>query len=294
MKSTRYILYSTASCFRKWKSAPRMLTLLSLIICFVIIYAVPLVDNARAQGETLQCTEVFIAVMNWRFTMLLFSSIIIVLFGDIPIFEPFTVNSMLHGTRRGWVGSQILYIFLTSFLLALLIFAVTIVLAQPSIVFSNEWSRPMKLLAKGGRISILPERMKLGFSEVILDNYLPWQAFFHSFFLFVLMGCFYGLFTLLVKLKIHSGGFLLLLVANALTWSVNIFIPERIEFGILSLLSPHYHASLILHAYCAVNPVLPSVSGSYVIFLCVNALMVVCTLIFVRRYDIVPVEEAYT
>ena len=77
-----------------------MLTLLSLIICFVIIYAVPLVDNARAQGETLQCTEVFIAVMNWRFTMLLFSSIIIVLFGDIPIFEPFTVNSMLHGTRR--------------------------------------------------------------------------------------------------------------------------------------------------------------------------------------------------
>ena len=108
------------------------------------------------------------------------------------------------------------------------------------------------------------------------------------------MGCFYGLFTLLVKLKIHSGGFLLLLVANALTWYVNIFIPERIEFGILSLLSPHYHASLILHAYCAVNPVLPSVSGSYVIFLCVNALMVVCTLIFVRRYDIVPVEEAYT
>ncbi|MEG0835803.1 MAG: hypothetical protein RR413_10205 [Christensenellaceae bacterium] len=294
MKGTRYVLHSTASCFRKWQNAPRMLTLTSLLICFIIMYAVPFVDNARVQGEPLQCTEVFVAVMNWRFTMLLFSSIIIILFGDLPILEPFTVNSILHGTRRGWVGSQILYIVLTSFLLALLIFAVTIALAQPDITFYNEWSRPVKLLAKGGRISISPERMKLGFSQVILDNYLPWQAFFHSFMLFVLMGCFYGLFTLLMKLKVHSGGFSLLLVVNALTWSVNIFIPERIEYGILSLLSPHYHASLILHSYCAINPALPSIGGSYVIFLCVNALLIFCTFISARHYDIVAIEEAYT
>ncbi|MEG0494355.1 MAG: hypothetical protein RR696_14265, partial [Clostridia bacterium] len=91
MKGTRYVLHSTASCFRKWQNAPRMLTLTSLLICFIIMYAVPFVDNARVQGEPLQCTEVFVAVMNWRFTMLLFSSIIIILFGDLPILEPFTV-----------------------------------------------------------------------------------------------------------------------------------------------------------------------------------------------------------
>lgn len=294
MKNARYILHSTASCFRKWKSAPRMLLLLSFIFCFIIMYAIPFIENARVMGETLQCAEAFIAVMNWRFTMLLLSSVIIVLFGDLPILEPFTVNGMLRGTRRGWAASQILYIILTSFLLALFIFAVTVVLAQPGIVFTNEWSRPVKLLAKGGRIAIPPERMKLGFSQVILDHYLPWQAFFHSFVLFVLMGCFYGLFTLVMKLKIHSGGFLLLLAANALAWSVNIFIPQQTEYGVLSLLSPHYHASLILHAYRSVNPVLPSVGGSYAIFLCADALLIVRAFISVRRYDIVPAQEAHT
>lgn len=291
MDKTRFMVQSSRSCFRRWKSAPRMFTIMAMMACFIAIYALPFAENARAQEEALQCTEIFIAMMNWRFTMLLLSSIIIVLFGDLPIIEPFTTNSLMHGTRRSWLTGQILYVVITSFVLSLLIFVVTLLLCFPNLNFQNEWSRPVKLLAKSGRIAISPERMKLMLSAFIVEKYTPWQAFAHSFFLFTLMGCFYGLVTLVLKFRFHSGGFLLLFIVNAFSWSVSLFVPERVEFAILSLLSPHYHASLDLHRYCAVNPVLPSMCMSYLLLIGSAVFLIAYAMVLVKHYDFVLAQE---
>ena len=73
MSKTRYSIQTARSCFRTWRNAPRMLVLLGMIACFTIIYVIPFAENAKAMGETLQITEAFTAMLNWRFSMLLFS-----------------------------------------------------------------------------------------------------------------------------------------------------------------------------------------------------------------------------
>ncbi len=241
MGRVRFIVQSSRSCFRKWQSAPRMLTLLGMIACFTIIYAIPFAENAKVQGETLQCTEIFIAMMNWRFTMLLFSTSILLLFGDLPVIEPFTANTLIRGTRRSWVTSQILYVVATSLIMAVFIFVITIMVAIPNINFSDVWSRPVKLLTSSGRIAISPERMKLPLPKSIVTGYSPWQAFGHSFTLFFLMGCFYGLASLTLRMKLRSASFVLLMIVNAVSWETGMFARSDAGYAILSIISIHYH-----------------------------------------------------
>ena len=116
MSKTRYSIQTARSCFRTWRNAPRMLVLLGMIACFTIIYVIPFAENAKAMGETLQITEAFTAMLNWRFSMLLFSTSILLLFGDLPIIENFTGNALVKGSRKGWMIGQMIYVVATSFL----------------------------------------------------------------------------------------------------------------------------------------------------------------------------------
>ena len=157
MSKTRYSIQTARSCFRTWRNAPRMLVLLGMIACFTIIYVIPFAENAKAMGETLQITEAFTAMLNWRFSMLLFSTSILLLFGDLPIIENFTGNALVKGSRKGWMIGQMIYVVATSFLLTLFIFAISVLVCLPNIHISDEWSKPVKLLALNGRIAISPE-----------------------------------------------------------------------------------------------------------------------------------------
>lgn len=293
MSKIRYILQTTRSCYRTWRCAPRILTLLGMIACFAVIYAVPFVDNARAQGESLQITEVFIAMMNWRFTMLLFSTAVLLLFGDLPVIEAFTGNAMVKGTRKGWIVGQILYVITASFLLTLFIFLVSILVCLPDVNLANEWSRPVKLLATSGRIAISPERMRLPFPKSIITEYTPWTAFSHSFLLFFLMGCFYGLVSLALRMKFKSASFVLLMLFNTLSWAAGMFTVQMKAYAVLSTLSTHYHASLYLHEGVSANSMLPTLGMSYVILIGVSLLLVVVSLIVVHTYDYVQMEAEH-
>lgn len=291
MGKIRFIAQSSRSCFRRWKNGPRILILLGMIACFIIIYAIPFAENAKAQGESLQCSEIFIAMMNWRFTMLLFSSAVLLLFGDLPVIERFTANTLICGTRRSWMASQIIYVVATSLLLTAFIFGITFLVALPNLSFSDEWSRPVKLLALSGRIAISPERMRLVMPKSIVTDYTPWQAFGHSFSLFFLMGLFYGLASLVLKMRFRSGGFVLLIIVNAISWATGMFVPELTGYAILSILSVHYHASLYLHENRALNPLLPSLDGSYAILFCTIVIFIVIAMMLVKRYDYVTAED---
>ncbi|NLV58304.1 MAG: hypothetical protein GXY67_05995 [Clostridiales bacterium] len=290
MGKVRFVVQSSRSCFRKWQSAPRMLTLLGMIACFTIIYAVPFAENAKAQGETLQCAEIFIAMMNWRFTMLLFSTAILLLFGDLPVIEPFTANTLIRGTRRSWITSQILYVAATSLIMAAFIFVITVLVAIPNINFSDDWSRPVKLLTSSGRIAISPERMKLPLPKSIVADYSPWQAFGHSFTFFFLMGCFYGLASLTLRMKLRSASFVLLMIVNAVSWAAGMFARSDAGYAILSMISIHYHASLYTHDAVTANSMLPSLGTSYAILVCSACVLMVLAAMLVKHYDYVQME----
>ncbi|NLO84554.1 MAG: hypothetical protein GX096_03880 [Clostridiales bacterium] len=290
MGKARFMMQSSRSCFRKWKNAPRMLTLLGMIACITIIYAVPFAENAKAQGETLQCAEIFIAMMNWRFSMLLLSTAILLLFGDLPVIEPFTSNALIRGTRRGWMASQILYVAITAFALTAFIFVMTLVVAMPNMNVSNAWSRPVKLLTSSGRIAIAPERMKLPLPPSIVADYLPWQAFGHSFALFFLLGCFYGLASLTLRMKFRSASFVLLMIINVISWATGMLPHESFGYALLSILSVHYHTSLYKHEMVTVNAMLPSLGASYAVLLCAVLAIGVVALALVKKYDYIQME----
>lgn len=141
MSDLRLIRESFFSCSRRWVRAPRVLLLFGFIVCLTVTCAVPFAANARLQGEKLQFAEIWIALMNWRFSMLAFSTIVIFLFGELPIVDPFSLNTLLRGTRRLWLAGQILYVLAASLVLCLLILASTLLAALPNLTFSNEWSR---------------------------------------------------------------------------------------------------------------------------------------------------------
>ena len=290
MAWTRFAFQSLRSCFRSWRNTPRIIVVVGMVLSFVIIYAVPFVENAKMQGETLQITEVYTALMNWRFTMLLFSTAILIFFGDIPVREPFTTNMLMRGTRRCWVTGQIFYVVIASFAISILIFGMTILVAVPNIHLQNEWSRPVKLMTYSGRVAIYSERM-ITIHKSILTDYTPNQAFLHSFILFFSLGCFYGLASLALNMKFRSASFILLMSINALSWAAGMFVFEQSEYAILSILSAHYHASLYSHAAQVANPLLPSVTESYAIFLCVICIFIVIINMMVKRYDYCQAEE---
>ena len=264
MSKTRYSIQTARSCFRTWRNAPRMLVLLGMIACVTIIYVIPFAENAKAMGETLQITEAFTAMLNWRFSMLLFSTSILLLFGDLPIIENFTGNALVKGSRKGWMIGQMIYVVATSFLLTLFI------------------------------IAISPERMKLPFQKSIIRNYTPWIAFAHSFSLFYLMGCFYGLATLALRMRFKTASFILLMLVNTVSWAMGMFDASMKAYAVLSMLSIHYHASLYLHGYMNANSMLPTLGISYITLCGLMILFIVFSFIFVRKYDYVQMEAEHT
>lgn len=294
MRKIRYSLQTARSCFRTWHSAPRMLVLLGMIACFTIIYAVPFAENAKAMDETLQITEAFTAMLNWRFSMLLFSTSILLLFGDLPIIEAFTGNALVKGSRRGWIIGQMIYAVVTAFLLTLFIFVLSVLVCVPNIHISNAWSKPVKLLALNGRVAISPERMKLPFPKFIVQNYTPWAAFAHSFSLFFLMGCFYGLASLTLRMRFKAAGFILLMLANAVSWAMGMFDASMKAYALLAMLSIPYHASLSAHGYANANSLLPTLDMSYAVL---GGLLILCAVLsfaLVRKYDYVQTEAEHT
>ena len=285
MSDLRLIRESFFSCSRRWVRAPRVLLLFGFIVCLTVTCAVPFAANARLQGEKLQFAEIWIALMNWRFSMLAFSTIVIFLFGELPIVDPFSLNTLLRGTRRLWLAGQILYVLADSLVLCLLILASTLLAALPNLTFSNEWSRPVRMMAYSGRIAIPPEQLKLSMSAEILELYSPWAAFGHSAALFYLLCCLYGLSALALRIQWPSGGFIQLVIANVLSWSMGALMPTSAGYAVLAAVSPHYHASLSSHFVHSVNPYAPTLEVSYGVLLGVILGITVFASVRVKRYD---------
>ena len=290
MSRVRYSVQIAKSCFRTWLNGPRMLILMGMVACLTIMYAMPFAENARVQGEVLHVTEVFTAVMNGRFTLLLFSTAILRMFGNIPIIDEFTGNALIKGTRKCWIAGQMLYIVCAALVFTAFIFLISVAVCLPNVKFDGEWSRPVRLLATSRRIAISPERMKLPFPDALVDMYSPWQAFGHGFGLFVLMGCFYGMASLALRMKCKSAGFIMLLAINTLSWAMGMFTLDMDAYAILAVISPHYHTSLNMHTGTVVNAMLPGLGASYAILAGMAVLLAILSLVIVRKYDYVQAE----
>lgn len=287
----RYSIQTMFRCIKRWKQSPRMIMLFAMLGCIILVYALPFAENARAQKESLQVSEVFVALTNWRFSMLIFSCSIILLFCDLPIVDKFTANAIIKGSRKKWFTGQALYVVATSMICAMGVFLLSIAVALPDLDFSNLWSKPAKLIATSGRIAIDPARMKLTMDSYVVKTFTPYAALLHSFLLLTLLNCFYGMAALVARMYVRTGSFIILIVTNAVSWCASMFGAGEIGCVIFNTLSPHYHASLCAHSNTKLNSALPTLAHSYAILI-----LMICLLFFVgmkkvRKFDFVLREE---
>lgn len=288
---SRYCIQTMLRCVKRWKQSPRMLVLFAMLGCIILIYALPFAENARVQGENLQVGEIFVALTNWRFSMLIFSCSIILLFCDLPIVDRFTTNAIIKGSRKAWFSGQTFYVIVTSVIFATGVLLLSIAVTLPDVDFSNQWSKPAKLIATSGRIAIDPARMKLTMDNYIIKTFSPYAALLHSYLLLLLMNSFYGMAALVARMYTRAGSFIILIAANAISWCASMFAPGETGYVVLSALSPNYHASLYSHANTALNSALPTLLHSYVVLI-----ILICLLFFlgvqrVKKFDFVLHEE---
>lgn len=288
----RYSIQTMLRCVKRWKQSPRMIMMFAMLGCIILIYAVPFAENARMQGEKLQVGELFAALANWRFSMLIFSCSIILLFCDLPIVDRFATNAIIRGSRRSWFLGQALYVIVTSVLCATGVLLLSVAVALPNLSFSNAWSRPVKLMATSGRIAIDPARMKLTMDSFIVKTFPPYIALLHSYLLLTLLNCFYGMASLVSRMYVRAGSFIVLIAANAISWCASMFGAGETGYAIFSILSPNYHASLYAHANTAMNSLLPVLPYSYIILLLWIFLLLLMGLQRVKKFDFVLNEEA--
>ncbi len=287
----RYSIQTMLRCIKRWQQSPRMIMLFAMLGCIILVYALPFAENARVQGESLQIGEVFVALTNWRFSMLIFSCSIILLFCDLPIVDQFTMNAIIKGDRKKWFAGQTLYVFAASLICSVGVFLLSTAVALPNLDFSNLWSRPAKLIATSGRIAIDPARMKLTMNSYVVKAFTPYGALLHSLLLLTLLNCFYGMAALVVRMYVRAGTFIVLIVSNAISWCASMFGAGEIGYVIFNTLSPNYHASLCAHANTKLNSALPTLAHSYAILI-----LVICLLFFVgmkkaKKFDFVLCEE---
>ena len=204
----RYSIQTMLRCIKRWNQSPRMIMMFMMLACIILIYALPFVENARVQSEKLQVGELFVALTNWRFSMLIFSCSIILLFCDLPIVDRFATNAIIRGSRRSWFLGQALYVIVTSVLCATGVLLLSVVVALPNLSFSNAWSRPVKLMASSGRIAIDPARMKLTMDSYVVKMFSPNVALLHSYLLLMLLNCFYGMASLVARMYVQAGSFI--------------------------------------------------------------------------------------
>lgn len=287
----RYSIQTTLRCVKRWKQSPRMIMLFAMLGCIILIYALPFAENARVQGESLQVGEAFVALTNWRFSMLIFSCSIILLFCDLPIVDKFTTNAIIKGNRKAWFSGQAIYVIATSMICATGVFLLSVAVVLPDLSFSNLWSKPTKLIATSGRIAIDPARMKLAMDSYVVKTFSPYVALLHSYLLLTLLNCFYGMAALVARMYVRAGSFIVLIAANAISWCASMFGAGETGHVIFSALSPNYHASLCAHANTALNSALPTLTHSYVVLF-----LMICLLFFlgiqkVKKFDFVLHEE---
>ncbi len=288
---SRYCVQTMLRCIKRWKQSPRMIMLFAMLGCIILIYALPFAENARAQGENLQIGEIFIALTNWRFSTLIFSCSIILLFCDLPIVDKFTTNAIIKGSRRAWFSGQAFYVIVTSVICATGVLILSIAITLPDVAFSSQWSKPAKLIATSGRIAIDPARMKLTMDKYIVKTFSPYTALLHSYLLLLLMDCFYGMAALVARMYARAGSFIVLIVANAISWCAPMFGPGEMGYVIFSALSPNYHASLRSHAETALNSALPTLSHSYIVLISLICLLFFLGVQRVKKFDFVLHEE---
>lgn len=180
---------------RKWTSEPRVWAVLILLFLFEWTQIQTLREYCIMQG---------LAVSNWYFpflfsggfVLLYFYMGVLLVFCDAPFVDGQQLYVILRTGSRNWFRGKIIYIFLTSCIYYLLMYAISLLESIPYLGFSSNWEMVLQSLAADGNVGIY--RLKI--PERVLSSFSPVTAFFLCYIINVLITTFIGLLIFYINL----------------------------------------------------------------------------------------------
>lgn len=257
--------------FRLWRKNPRIVTCFALafIMCFLLTDKA--VNFAVEHNTSMQIAETFIWSFGDSNSILLSSSLLVILFADMPFLSSGTPLYLVRTSRRKWITGQIIYaIVATTIYMAFVLLSSALLSAKQSYL-TNMWSPTAAILGytnAGERVAI-PALVKT------LEMSWPYQSMISIFLL--MLG--YSLVMVMIMLTYNLRFGPAMGVVSVLAFSIYgiLMRPDTIQliFDLpdeayyianvaIGWLSPLNHATYHMHNFGYDK--LPSLGHSYLIF----------------------------
>lgn len=157
MKKIRQAFSIAGYNFRLWRRNPRIVVTFSLtfILCFLLTDKA--VRFAVEHNTTLQLVETFIWSFGDSNSILLSSTMLVMLFADMPFLSAGTPFYLIRTDRKTWITGQVIYILAATGVYLLFVLLSTILLSMKYAFPGNMWSPTAAILGytnAGERVAI--------------------------------------------------------------------------------------------------------------------------------------------
>lgn len=290
MKKARQISAIATYNFGLWRGNARVIVTfaLSFILCFLL--SDKAIRFSIDHNTPLQIVETFIWSFGDSNSILLISSMLILLFADMPFLSSGTPLYLVRTSRRKWITGQILYIILATFIYLLFILASTALLSMKYAFSANMWSPTAAILGytnAGKRIAV-PALVKT------LEMSWPYQSMLNIFALMLGYTCLMVMIMLACNIRYgQSAG-----VVSVMVFSLYGFLlrPDTLQLVfklpdeayyianvLIGWISPLNHATFHMHNFGYDK--LPTLWQSYVVFILLIVMCYFAAVRAVKKYN---------
>lgn len=289
MHKLKQIVYTALSNFRRWHKNPQIILcfLLAFIFCFLLSDKV--MQFSKAHDTYLQGTEAFIWTFGDSQSVLAVSTLLLLLFADMPNLSTEVPYFMVRTDRKVWILGQILYLILASFIFIFFIFVSTILLSAERAYPANMWSDTAAVLG----YSNIGEKIAVPAFVKVLELTSPYNCTIHIFLLMTGYAVTMASLILFLNLCKNNGGMIggvifsgagMLLNPDIVAKWFGISI-DNIRYAniIFGWLSPLNHATYYMHNFGYDN--LPRLWVSYLFFISLSTIFFIFSLVKIRNYS---------
>jgi hypothetical protein len=178
----RQTVLVSAYNFRLWNKNPRVL--ITFALCFILCFLLSdkTVRFSHEYGTVTQIVEAFVWTFDDSASILLSSSLLVLLFADMPFINAGTPFYLLRIKRRTWLFGQALYIVLATTIYMACVLASTSLMSLSNSFIGNRWSETAAILgySGAGKAESLPALVKT------LEMSMPYEAMGTIFLLMLL------------------------------------------------------------------------------------------------------------
>ncbi len=295
----RQSLTVAAYNFRSWRRNPRVVLTFALALVLSWLLTEKAVAFSSEHDTPTQILEPFIWAFGDGASILFASSILLLLFADMPFLSAATPYYLVRIDRRTWLLGQMLYVIFATILYVFWILLTTALLCARTSFSGNQWSRAAALLGysgAGGQF-FLPSSVRT------MEQATPCAVAGVIFLLMLLYALtMVGLMLTLTLCRSSRAGIVgavvfsvygLILRPETVTTVFDLSLEERFRANVLiGWVSPLSHATYPMHNFGFDR--LPTLTQTCLLFSAVITVFALCAHNAVKHYDFcfVGTEEA--